>query len=95
MKVDVRGGARQRILRSFSVNTAHYLVDSRLINARFVSYDDQAPPPLCLPSCPPDVMHVTFSPRPSPSVFANWKQSKTGSGTDLGMGLTRSHYVIW
>ena len=52
-----------------------YLVDSSMINAKFVSYNDQALPPVCL--CLPDVMHVTKSPRPSP-LFCNlhwrWEQ---------------------
>ena len=33
-----------------------------LINARFVSYNDRAPP-LSSTLCLPDVMHVTLSPR--------------------------------
>ena len=41
----------------------------------------------CLPSCVPDVMHVTLSPRPSPSIFAYYKRSKTEGGTALGMML--------
>ena len=38
------------------------MVDSRLINAKIVNYNDRAPPPSRLP----DVTHVTLSPRPSP-----------------------------
>ena len=39
------------------------------------------------PSCLPDIKHVTLSPRPSPSVFAYCKQSKTGGGNSLGTRL--------
>ena len=35
-------------VRKDTVNTAHFLVDSRLINAKFVSYNDRALPPLRL-----------------------------------------------
>ena len=70
-----------------SVNTVCCPVDSRLINAEFVSYNDRAPPALCLPSRLPDVTHVTLSPRPSPSVFAYSMRSKTGGGNGLGTRL--------
>ena len=44
-----------------SVNTARCSVDLKLINASFVSYNDQAPPPLMsISSCLPDVTHVTL-----------------------------------
>ena len=33
-----------------SANAAHCLVDSKVINAKFVSYNNWAPPPICLPS---------------------------------------------
>ena len=49
-----------------------------------MSYNDQSPPPLHLPSRLPDVTHVTLSPRPSPSVFAYCKRSKTGGRKVLG-----------
>ena len=71
-----------------SVNTARCSVDSRLINAKFVSYNYRAPPPSCLPSrLPsrlPDVTHMTLSPRPSPSVFIlqaikNWRRERPGN----------------
>ena len=61
----------------FNINRAVNLVDLRLITTRFVSYNDQAPPPSCLP----DVIHVNLSPRPSLSVFAHCKQSKLEVGT--------------
>ena len=48
-----------------------------------MSYNDRALPPSRLP----DVMHVTLSPRPSPSVLAYCKQSKNGGGNDLGTRL--------
>ena len=51
-----------------SFNTARCSVDSRLINAKFVSYNDQVPPPSRLPSRLPDVMHVTLSPRLPPGM---------------------------
>ena len=56
------------------------MVDSRLINAKFVNYNDRAPPPSRLP----DVTHVTLSPRPSPSVFIleaikNWRWERPGN----------------
>jgi len=57
------------------------------------------PPPFCLPSRLPDVTHVTLSPRPSLSVFAHCKQSKTGGGNGLGTRLihfiARSLYCLW
>ena len=66
-----------------------YSVDSRLINARFVSYNNQAPPPSmasCVPSCLPDVMHVTLSPRTAPSFLhtasdQNWRWEPPGNKT--------------
>ena len=70
-----------------SVNTVCCPVDSRLINAEFVSYNDWSPPPSRLPSHLPDVTHVTLSPRPSPSVFAYSMWSKTGGRNGLGMRL--------
>ena len=74
-----------------TVKTACYLVDLRLINARFVSYNDQAPSPSCLHV--PDVMHATLSPRPSPSVFAYYKWSKTWGRNGLGTRLHGSRKV--
>ena len=47
----------------------------------------RALPPSCLPLHLPDVMHMTPSPRPSPSVFAYCKRSKTGGWNGLGMRL--------
>ena len=44
-------------------------------------------PSSCLPSCLPDVMHVTLSPRPFLSIFAYCKRSKTEGGNTLGMML--------
>ena len=41
----------------------------------------------CPPSRLPDVTHVTLSPRPSPSVFAYCKRSKTGGTNGLGRRL--------
>ena len=65
------------------------MVDSRLINAKFVNYNDRAPPPSRLP----DVTHVTLSPRPSPP-FLYWKRSKTGGGNGLGTRLgVKSHDI--
>ena len=37
-----------------------------------------------VPLCLPDIMHVTFSPRPSPSIFSYCKRSKTGGRNGLG-----------
>ena len=39
------------------------------------------PLPSHLPSCLPDVMHMTLSPRPSPSIFANPSDQKLEAGT--------------
>ena len=57
---------------------------SRQFNVKFVSYNDQGPPPVCLPS-------VFLTPRmwynllkPSSSVFAYCKRSKTGGGSGQG-----------
>ena len=47
----------------------------------------RASPPSCLPSCLPDIMHGIFSPKPSPSIFAYCKWSKTGGGNSLGTQL--------
>ena len=58
--------------------TAH-LVNSRLIKAKFVGYNDQAPPPLCLP----DITHVTLSPRPSPLFLPLQTRGGNGLGTRL------------
>ena len=76
-----------------SVNTVRCSVDSRLIIAKFVSYNDQALPLSCLP----DVTHMTLSPRPSPSVFAYCKRPKTGGGNGLGtrLYLPIRHLRLW
>ena len=39
-------------------------------------------------------LHMTKSPRPSPSVFAYSKQSNTGGGNGLGAGLCRRWYML-
>ena len=54
-----------------------------------LSYNDRAPPPSCLP----DVMHVTLSPKPSPSVFAYCKRSKAWGGNGLETRLHGSGKV--
>ena len=63
------------------VNTARYSVDSRLINTRFESYNDQAHPLSLLPDI--------FLPGLSPLFFTYCKRSKTegqnGLGTKLGV----------
>ena len=41
----------------------------------------------------PDVTHVTLSPRPSPSVFAYCKQSKTGGGNEATDHLMEELHV--
>ena len=58
-----------------------------------MSYD-WSPPPSCLPSYLPDVTHVTLSPRPSPSVFAYCKQSKTGGGNEANIKLFTTLYIM-
>ena len=60
-------------------------VDSRLID---MQYNDQAPPSVCLPSVYPMSSHVMKSPRPSPSIFAYYKQSKNGDRNRLGNKAT-------
>ena len=45
------------------------------------------------PSCLPDVMHVTLSPRPSPSVFSYCKRSKAGGGNSLGTRIASMYYT--
>ena len=66
-----------------SVNTAHYLVHSRLINTRFVSNNNRAPPPyVYLTSC-------TWLFQAFPLRFAYCKQSKTVGGNGLGMRLCK------
>ena len=59
-------------------NAAHCLVDSRLINAKFVSYNNRARSPICLPSLP-DM--IAKSARPIPSPF-----SHTASDQKLELG---------
>ena len=44
----------------------HCSINLWLMNTKFVSYNSWALPPICPPSCLPDIMHVTKSPRPSP-----------------------------
>jgi len=44
--------------------------------------------PVCLPSVYLTLPHVTTPPRPSPSVFAYCKRSKTGGGNSLGTRLS-------
>jgi len=44
-------------------------------------------PPMCLLSVYLTSPHVTRSPRPSPSIFAYCKRSKTGGRNGLGMRL--------
>ena len=66
-----------------SVSTAYYSVQLRLINTRFVSYNDRA----LLFSRLPNMMHASYSPSPFPSVFAYCKRSKTGGGNSLGTRL--------
>ena len=47
------------------------------------------------PSRLPDVMHMTLSPRPSPSVFAYCKRSKTGGRNGLGTRLRMfTEYIL-
>ena len=46
-----------------------------------MSYNDRNHPPSCLP----DIMPMTLSPRPSPSIIAYCKRSKTGGGRN-GLG---------
>jgi len=43
--------------------------------------------PVCLPSVYLMSLHVTKSPRPSPSIFTYWKRSNTGGGNSLGTRL--------
>ena len=74
-------------------------VDSRLINAEFVSYNDRSPPPSRLPSSLPDVTHVTLSAGPSLSVFAYGMRSKTRGGNEAGnlpvvVGNVCEHHII-
>ena len=53
------------------------MVDSRLINAKFVNYNDRAPPPSRLP----DITHVTLSPFPSVFILRdqNWSRERPGN----------------
>ena len=53
-----------------------------------MSYNNWALSPLMSTLCLPDVMHVTISPRPPPSIFAYCKRLKTEGGNGLGMRLT-------
>ena len=46
-----------------------------------------APPPICIPSVYLILLHLTRSPRLSPSIFACCKRSNTGGGSGLGMRL--------
>ena len=75
------------------VNNACCLVDSRLINARFVSYDNRAPPPSRL--YPHDyLMSCTWLFLPGLPCLAYCKQSKTGGGNGLGMRLVQAMQAL-
>ena len=69
-----------------SISTASYSIDLRLINARFASYTNWAPPPSCLP----DIMNVTFSPRPSPPFMHTASDQKLEAGTAWKLGYMGS-----
>ena len=50
--------------------------------------------PMCLPSVYLTSLHVTKSPRPSPSIFVYCKQSKTGGGNDLGTRVVYDKTIL-
>ena len=82
-----------RIYRIMSCNNAVFQTlqcgqDITRRTSRFFVGHICPPPPSCLPSRLPDVMHVTHSSRPSPSVFAYCKWSKTGGSNGLGTRIT-------
>ena len=54
---------------------------SRLIIVKLVSYNDQGPPPVCLP-CLPDTTHVVKSPKPFLLLFL--LTAKTGGESGQG-----------
>ena len=88
MRVDVRGGgARRRISRSFLWylvqelwdcniwKTAHCSVDSRLINAKFMSYNNRTPTPptlLFLPGLPLPLLHAASDQKLEPGMAWEW-----------------------
>ena len=63
-----------------------FKLDLRLINAEFVSYNDRSPPPH-LPSCLPDVTHVTLPGLPPPFLHTVCD----GGGNSLGTRLLSNY----
>ena len=103
MRVDTRGAVTDRCNSQTMRWSASSLPDNKLywhcllnvtVSSSWTKYYKkdfkilrQVPPPSRLPSHLPDVMHMTLSPRPSPSDFAYSVRSKTGGGNSLGTRL--------
>ena len=102
LRVDMRDGGRCPIVGSASNLPNNKLYWCCLSNitvssfwTRYYKKDFKIlcpAPSHCLPSCLLDVMHVTLSARPSPSVFAYYKRSKTGGRNGLGTRLRFLEY---
>ena len=80
-------------------------VDSRLINAKFVNYNNRALPPLtstwrhaCVSisqaSLVPRPSGDKTTPRPSPSIFAYCKWSKTGGRNGLATSILPGSMIV-
>ena len=73
----------------------YYSVDLSLINAKFVSYNNWAPPPVCLPSVYLTSLHMTKFPRPSLSVFAyvsNQKLEPEWPGNEAKQSMSKVRF---
>ena len=81
-----------------SVNTAHYSVDLRPIKAKFVGYNDWAPPPVCLPSVYPldyisQALHTESDQKLK--VGTTWEQSYYTANTVVQFGENSlSQFII-
>jgi len=59
------------------------------------NYYCQALPPVCLPSICLTYLHMTKSPRSSPSIFVYYKRSNTGGENSLETRLYHDWYAIY
>jgi len=81
--ISLRAGG-QSVSKAVSIpSVVHSARDGSTRNGNFYC---RAPPPICLPSVYL-TLHITKSPRPSPSIFAYCKRSNTGGGNGLGTRL--------
>ena len=83
------------IRKTASIQLVIQLIRGWSMQGLWVTTIGHRPPqwPHCLPSCITDIMHITLSPRPSSSIFAYCKRSKTGAENGLGMRLVYHCYI--